>query len=153
MKKLAKGKLGEWTTARVHGMIRRNYKKKFKQKITTKEINKIWASYIEEELINNLKVGSIVHIDSESRIWVKARRRVEDKRAMALLEKGLMYSGGRVVEIKLNMGTTEYIYDIVFETRRYKHDKKIFFKPHKDLSKAVSEGILKGKLITREYVN
>ena len=72
---------------------------------------------------------------------------------MALLQKGLMYSGGRIVPLKINLSTTKYIYDIVFETKNYKHKNKIYFKPHKDLSKAVNEGILQGKLITREYVN
>jgi len=153
MKKIAKNKSEKWSTPRVHGFIKREFKTKYKKRITTPEINKIWNSYIEEEILNNLKVGTVVDLDYGSRIWVKARRRSEDKKAMALLNKGLMYSGGRVVEAKLNMSTTKYIYDIVFETRRYKHKKKIFFKPHADLSKAVSEGVLKGKLITREYVN
>lgn len=153
MKKLADKKLGEWSTPRIHGLIKRDFKRMFKQKITTPDINKIWASYIEEEILNKLKVGSVVNLDKESVIWVKARSRSEDKKAMALLSKELMYSGGRIIKAKLNLSTTEYIYDIVFETKRYKHTKKIFFQPHADLSKAVSEGILKGKLITRTYVN
>ncbi len=153
MKKIANAKQERWVTPRVHGFIKREFKTKYKKRITTPEINKIWNSYIEEEILNNLKVGAVVDLDYGSRIWVKARRRSEDKKAMALLNKGLMYSGGRVVEAKLNMSTTQYIYDIVFESRRYKHKKKIFFQPHANLSKAVSEGILKGKLITREYVN
>jgi len=153
MKKLADKKIGEWSTPRVHGLIKRDFKRRFKQRITTPDINKIWASYIEGEILNKLFVGSVVNLDTQSRIWVKARLRSEDKKAMALLNKGLMYSGGRVVEAKLNLSTTEYIYDIVFETKRYKHKKKIFFQPHADLSKVVSEGILKGKLITRTYVD
>jgi len=153
MKKLADKKIGEWSTPRVHGLIKRDFKRRFKQRITTPDINKIWTSYIEEEILSKLMVGSVVNLDTKSRIWVKARKRSEDKKAMALLHKGLMYSGGRVVEAKLNLSTTEYIYDIVFETKRYKHKKKIFFQPHSDLSKVVREGILKGKLITRTYVD
>lgn len=153
MKKIASKKMGEWSTPRVHGLIKRDFKRRFKKRITTQDINKIWASYIEEEVLNKIKIGAVSTLDAKSIIWVKARKRSEDKRAMALLNKGLMYSGGRVVKAKLNLSTTEYIYDIVFETKRYKHKKKIFFQPHGDLTKAVSEGILKGKLITRTYVN
>lgn len=153
MKKLVNKKIGEFTTHRVHGIIKRKFKKEFNKRITTKEINKIWASYIEEDVIANLKKGVVVDLAHNMRVWVKARKRIEDKRAMALLNKGLMYSGGRVVPLKINLSTTKYIYDIVFEIKNYKHKNKIYFKPHKDLSKAVSEGILTGKLITREYVN
>ena len=72
---------------------------------------------------------------------------------MALLSKGLMYKNGRIVEANMDFNTSEYIYDIVFETRRFKEKTKLYFQPHRNLSTAVRQGILKGKLITREYVN
>lgn len=138
---------------RIHFCIKRHYKIKFKEKITTPEINKIWRDYIEEEFIKTLQVGGVVNIDDNSRVWVKATPSIKKKNMMALLNKGLMYKNGRIVEANMNLSTSDYVYDIIFETRRYKHKTKLFFQPHRDLSKAVREGILKGKLITREYVN
>lgn len=149
MKKIAPVKLGRWVTPRVHGGIKRDYKKKFKEKITTQEINKIWASYVEEEVLNGLKIGKIINLDDKSRIWVKASKPIDNKKLVSLLEKGLMYVGGRVTKANMSFDSSDYIYKIVFETKRYKHTKQIFFKPHQDLRDAVKEGIKKGTLITR----
>lgn len=149
MKKIAEKKNGEFVVSRVHGLIKRKFKKEFKKRITTKEINNIWASYIEEEILNGLRVGAIIKLDNNTKIWVKATKPMENKRFVSLLEKGLMYVGGRVTEAKLNFNSSDYIYKILFETKVYKKDKKIFFKPHQDLRNAVKEGIKKGTLITR----
>lgn len=152
MKKIAPGIQNKWTTERLHFQIKKMYKRKFKQKITTPEINKIWNAYIEEEIINNLALGQVVNIDKKSRVWVKATKTIENKKVMALLEKGLMFKGGRVTEANMNLSTSEYIYDIVFESTRLKSKERLYFEPHRNLSKAVQEGILKGKLITRTHV-
>lgn len=149
MKKLVDKKLGEWSTPRVHGLIKRDFKRRFKQKITTKDINDIWNSYIEEEILNNLKIGAIINLDNQTKIWVKATKTTDSKRMMSLLEKGLTYVGGRVTKAKLNLSSSKYIYKIVLETKRYKKNKQIFFKPHQYLRDAVTEGIKKGTLITR----
>lgn len=141
-----------WTTERLHSQIKAQYKKSFKKKITTPEINKIWSSYIEEEIINNLALGQVVNIDKCNRVWVKATKTIDNKRAMALLEKGLMFNGKRVVEANMNLSTSEYIYDIVFESTKLKSKEHLYFEPHANLSKAVRQGILKGKLITRTHV-
>lgn len=153
MKKKPQHKRNMLSIPRIHYYIKRHYKIKFKEKITTPEINKIWRDYIEEEFIKTLQVGGVVSIDDNSRVWVKATPSIKKKNMMALLNKGLMYKNGRIVEANMNLSTSDYVYDIIFETRRYKHKTKLFFQPHRDLSKAVREGILKGKLITREYVN
>lgn len=146
-------KLNSWSTPRLHYFIKKRYKKAFKEKITTPEINKIWNTYLEEEVINTLAVGGVVNLDASSRIWVKASPTSQNKRFMSLLEKGFMYRNGKIVEANLNMSTSEYIYDIIFETKRWREETKLYFQPHANLSKAVRQGILKGKLITREYVN
>lgn len=149
MKRIApKNKKNTWSTPRVHHKIQGEFKKRG-LKITSPEINKIWTTYIEEEIIKTLEVGGIVYLDSKSKIWVKAKKTVENKRAMALLNKGLMYKNGRIVEANINLNSSEYIYDIVFETTRFKEKTKLYFQPHANLKKAVREGILKGKLITR----
>jgi len=153
MKKKPTYKRNMLSVPRIHYCIKRHYKTKFKEKITTPAINKIWRDYIEEEFIKTLEVGGVVNIDDNSRVWVKAIPSIKKKNMMALLNKGLMYKNGRIVEANMNLSTSDYVYDITFETRRYKHKTKLFFQPHRDLSKAVREGILKGKLITREYVN
>lgn len=153
MKRIApKNKKNAWSTPRVHHKVQKEFKRHW-LKITSPEINKIWTTYIEEEIIKTLEVGGVVYLDSESRIWVKATKTIEKKNAMALLSKGLMYKNGRIVEANMDLNTSEYIYDIVFETRRFKEKTKLYFQPHRNLSKAVRQGILKGKLITREYVN
>lgn len=153
MKVKPKKKLNVLSVPLLHFNIKKAYKKKFKEKITTPEINKIWRDYVQEEFIKTLKVGGIVNIDESSRVWVKATRTSEKKNAMSLLNKGLMYKNGRIVEANMNLSTSEYIYDIIIESKRWKQETKLYFQPHRDLSKAVREGILKGKLITREYVS
>lgn len=153
MKKIPKGIKNKWSTEFMHFQLKKEYKKKFNQKITSLEINKIWSTYVNEEIVKNLELGQVVTIDKKNKIWVKATKTVDNKRVMSLLEKGLMFNGNRIVEANFNLSTSEYIYDIVFESTRLKSKEKIYFQPHINLSKAVKEGILKGKLITRTYVN
>ena len=152
MKKIAPQIKNKWTTERLHFQIKKMYKSKFKQRITTPEINKIWSAYIEEEIVNNLELGQVVNIDNQSKMWIKATKTIENKKVMALLEKGLMFKGGRVTEANMNLSTSEYIYDIVFESTRLKSKERLYFEPHRNLTKAVQEGILKGKLLTRTHV-
>lgn len=149
MKKIPKCKTGTWYTPRVHASIRRVFKKKFKERISTPEINSIWTSYLEEEIINNLQIGAIVNIDKKTKIWVKAIPVTEHKRAMALLSKGLMYVGKRIKEADISFDSSQYIYKIMLESERFNGGTQLFFKPHKNLSNSVNEGIKKGKLITR----
>jgi len=153
MRKSLINKKNAWSTPRVHHSIKKDYKKRYKEKITTQEINKIWSDFVDEEIISKLEVGSVVNIGTDSRFWVKATRTSDNKKLMALLNKGLMYKNGRIVEANMNLSTSQYVYDIVFESRKWSHKTKLFFDPHRNLSKAVRQGILKGKLITREYVN
>lgn len=152
MKQIAPQVKNKWTTERLHSQIKKMYKVKFKQRITTPEINKIWNTYVEEEIIKNLELGQVVNIDNQSKMWVKATKTIENKKVMALLEKGLMFKGGRITKANMNLSTSEYIYDIVFESTRLKSKERLYFEPHRDLTKAVQEGILKGKLITRTHV-
>ena len=147
-----KGIINGWNTVRVNTMLRKRFKRKFKKKLLVSDISNIWKDYIKEDVLNNISKGIVSDIDNSSRIWVKATRTVDNKRFMSLLSNGLMYRRGRILEADINMNTSEYIYDIVFESKRWKSNVKLFFQPHKDLSKAVRDGILKGKLITREYV-
>lgn len=149
MKKEPVLKANKWSTPRLHYFIKKRYKKTFNKKITTLEINKIWSSYIEEEILNNLKLGAIVSLDKQTKIWVKATPITEHKRAMSLLNNGLMYVGGRVKEANISFDSSKYIYKIMLETDRYKDKLQLFFKPHKNLSSVVNEGIKQGKLITR----
>jgi hypothetical protein len=153
MKKVPYNKRFVWDTVRIHYLIRKRFKERYNRKITTKEVNAIWKTYIEEHIIKQLAVGQIVYLDKDTRIWVKATPITESKVAMSLLKKGLMYKGGRIVEAKINYDTSEYIYDIVLETRQWKHTNKLYFTPHPLIRKAVREGIIKGKLLTRTYVN
>ena len=68
---------------------------------------------------------------------------------MSLRSKGLAYRNGKIVEADINFDTSNYIYKVVYENISFKQDKKIFFKPNVKISKAVNEGIINGKLITR----
>jgi hypothetical protein len=149
MRKIPKYKLNGWSTPRLHFLIKKRYKNNFRERITTPEINKIWNSYIEEEILSNLKIGAIVKLDKQTKIWVKATPIIKHKRAMSLLTNGFMYVGGRVKEANMRFDSSKYIYKIMLETDRYKDKLQLFFKPHKNLSNVVSEGIKQGKLITR----
>ena len=149
MKKIADNVKGAWVESRVHSQIKRVYKKRYKEKITTTEIKKIWSSYVECEILEGLKVGAIVNLDKRTKIWVKATKLTDNKIVMALLDKGLMYVNGRVKEAKLNFDSSEYVYKIMLETDRFKGDTSLLFTPHQNLRNAVTEGIKKGKLITR----
>lgn len=130
-------------------LIRGAYKKQFKKTISDSEINKIWDSYINEHILPSLKKGDIVKLNDILKIWVKATPINKHKRAMALLNKGLMYVGGRIKEANISVDSSEYIYKILLEADSKSLEKKIFFKPHASLSSTVREGIKSGKLITR----
>lgn len=130
-------------------MIRRIYKKEFKKTISDSEINKIWDSYINDHILPILKKGDVVSLNGVLKIWVKATPINKHKRAMALLNKGLMYVGGRIKEANISVDSSEYIYKILLESNSEKNKKKTFFKPHTRLSSTVREGIKSGKLITR----
>lgn len=140
---------GIWNQKRVDFFIQKRYKKVFKSKIGIRDIHKIWNDYIEEVVIKPLSVGSIVKIDKRSKIWVKATPTLENKRAVALFNKGLMYSGGRIVEANLNFDNSKYIYKVVYENTSFKGNGQLFFNADQKIKKAVNEGIKQGKLLTR----
>ncbi len=129
--------------------IKRRFKKYLGVEITSKEINKIWNDWVEENIITPLSVGTIVQIDKDSTIWVKATPIYKHKRAMALLGKGKMFADGRVIDADINFDTSKYIYKVIYENRKFKGKTQLFYKPHPEISKAVNEGIINGKLITR----
>jgi hypothetical protein len=113
------------------------------------EINKIWKDWIDECVVKPLNVGTIVKLDKESKIWVKAIPVHKHKRAMSLRSKGLAYVSGKIREANINFDTSKYIYKVVFETERVNKKVKLFYKPHISIKKSVSDGIVNGKLITR----
>lgn len=141
--------IGKFSHVIVRDNIKLKLKKKHKLKITDGKINRVWKDWIEDQIINPLSVGTIVNIDDNSRIWVKAIPVYKNKRAMSLRSKGLAYRNGKIVEAEINFDTSNYIYKVVYENKCIKSDNKIFFKPHKNISKAVNKGIINGKLITR----
>jgi len=141
--------LGKFSTVILRDNIKKKLKKKHKIRITEGQINKVWRDWVEEEIIKPLSVGSVVQIDSKSKIWVKATPTYKHKRAMSLRSKGLAYRNGKIVEADINFDTSNYIYKVVYENISFKQDKKIFFKSNVKISKAVNEGIINGKLITR----
>lgn len=129
--------------------IKKIFKKEYKSKISTSEINKIWKDWIDECIVKPLNVGTIVKLDKESKIWVKAIPVHKHKRAMSLRSKGLAYVSGKIREANINFDTSKYIYKVVFETERVNKKVKLFYKPHISIKKSVSDGIVNGKLITR----
>lgn len=157
MKKAPIKKRGVWQTPRLHYFIKRSFKRKFGVKITSAEIGKIWSDYVAEDIIKPLSAGAIVKLDRKNKVkmWVKATPITEHKRAMALLKKGLTYSPSHrgVIEANLNLDTSRYIYDIVYENENYKGGFKLYYKPHPTISKAVANNIKQGKIITRFNVN
>jgi hypothetical protein len=133
----------------VDDSIKRKFKKIYKKKISTSEINKIWKDWIDECIVKPLNVGTIAKLDKESKIWVKAIPTHTHKRAVSLRSKGLAYVSGKIREANINFDTSKYIYKVVFETERFNEKIKLFYKPHINIKKSVSEGIVNGKLITR----
>lgn len=148
MKKKPTKKLSVWQIELVHYNIKLAFKRKFKKRISGREINKIWEAYVEEAIIKKLEVGGIVDLKF-AKMWVKATPTVEHNRAMSLLKQGKMFKGGMIVDANLNFDTAKYIYKIMFEAERYKGDLKVHYSPNPKISKAVNEGINKGKLLTR----
>src|SRR6478609_892906 len=138
---------GKWHPERSNHLIKTNFRKKFGTKITTPEIQKIWKDYIETYIIPNLAKGIVVKIGNKDKIWVKATPITEHKKAMALLSKGLMYRGGRIVEANINLDSSKYIYKIVYESGYKKLTDKMFFEAHPKIKKAVNESIKKGTLL------
>lgn len=129
--------------------IKKEFKKTYKKKISINEINKIWKDWVDEFVTKKLNVGSVVKLTDNNKIWVKAIPLHKHKRAMALRNKGLTYSKGRVTEANINFDTSKYIYKIMFETQKLNKKIKLFYTPHSNIKKAVNEGITNGKLITR----
>lgn len=148
MKPIPKKKRSVWQQDRLNATTRLLFKKKFKQRLNLADMQKIWSDYI-EEISKDLAKGTVVYLTKNTKIWVKATPTVENKRAMSLLEKGYMYLNGKIVPANINLDTSKYIYDIVLESNLNKECKKIYFQPHKNISKAVREGIISGKLVTR----
>lgn len=140
---------GVWQQDRVNYHIKLKLKRKHRKQISIRKISEVWQDYIQEEIIKPLSIGTPVKIDVKSMIWVKATPILEHKRAISLLKKGLMYKGGRVVEANLNFDSSKYIYKVIYENKSAKKERKLFFKPNENISKAVNEGIKAGKLLTR----
>lgn len=139
----------KFSSTLVNEAIKRRFKKYMGVEITSTEINKIWNDWIEENIITPLSVGTVVQIDKDSKIWVKATPIYKHKRAMSLLSKGKVYRNGTVVDADINFDSSRYIYKVVYENKKFKGETKLFYKAHKAISKAVNEGIINGKLITR----
>ena len=149
MKKAPHKKKRQWQSDRLHALIKIHIKRYYKKRIVGQEIQRIWNDYIQEEIIKGLEVGSVVKLDKHSTIWVKATPFVKHKKAMQLFQKGLMYQGGGIVPLNINLDTSKYIYKIMYENVGMNKEHKYYFEPHRDLKKAVNEGIKKGKLVTR----
>lgn len=133
----------------IESNIKKKFKRIYKKKISKSEINKIWSDWIDECVVKPLNVGSVVRLDKESKIWVKAIPTHKHKRAMSLRSKGLAYVSGKIREANINFDTSKYIYKVIFETERFNEKIKLFYKPHVNIKRSVSEGIVNGKLITR----
>lgn len=144
--------LSEWDNKELQTRLRKRVKRQTKVKITNREINKIWETFINEEIIPTLIINSVYNFGGGVKLWVKATPIMQHKRAVALMKKGLMYRQGRVMDAKINYDSGKYIYKIYLETRE-REGKRIFFNAHSNLKKAVRESINKNKLITRFDVN
>lgn len=148
MKPIPKKKKSVWQQDRLNATTKLLFKKKFKQRLNLADMQKIWSDYV-EEMSKDLAKGTVVNLTKNTKIWVKATPMVEHKKAMALFEKGLMYFGGKIVPANINLDTSKYIYDVVLESNLHRECKRIYFQPHKNISKTVREGIISGKLVTR----
>ena len=133
----------------INSNIRNSFKKRYKLKVSDRDINKVWSEWVTECISEPLELGIVVNIDSSSKIWVKAIPVNKHKRAMALRDKGLAYVGRRITKANINFDTSKYIYKVVYENTKFKYDTKVFFKPHANISKSVSKGINRGKILNR----
>jgi hypothetical protein len=149
VKKRPAKKRSEWSTERLHSIIKQTCKRRYKAKITGREINKIWSDFVDEHINKGLEVGSIVNLKEFAKIWVKATPILEHKVAVSLLKRGKMFKDKMVVDANINLDSSDYIYKIMFEPLKYKGDIKVYFKPNASLKKAVYNGIKERKLITR----
>jgi len=149
MRKVPNRKLGVWQSDRLHAKITYFFKRYYKVRINGQEAQRIWNDYIQEEIIKPLSVGAVVKLTPRTTMWVKATPILEHKKAMSLFKKGLMFQNGKIFPININFDTSKYIYEVMFESECMNKDYKLYFKPHPTISKAVHEGVTKGKLITR----
>lgn len=149
VKKRPAKKRSEWSTERLHSIIKQTCKRRYKAKITGREINKIWSDFIDEHINKGLEVGSIVNLKEFAKIWVKATPILEHKTASALLKRGKIMKGRMIVDANINLSSSDYIYKIMFEPLKYKGDIKVYFKAADSLRNAVNKGIEERKLITR----
>lgn len=144
--------LSEWDNKELQTRLKKSARRKTKVKITNRDVNKIWETFIDEEIIPALVINSVYDFGGGVKLWVKATPIMQHKRAVALMKKNLMYRQGRIMPVKINYDTGKYIYKIYLEIKN-REGKKIFFNAHSNLKKVVTESINKNKLITRFDVN
>lgn len=129
--------------------IRAYFRKKYKLKVSDRDINKVWSEWVQMCISEPLGLGRVVEMDKSSKIFVKAIPINKHKRAIALREKGLAYVGGRITKANINFDTSKYIYKVVYESSKFKQGTKVFFKPHQNISKEVNKGVNRGKILNR----
>lgn len=126
-------------------IVMRSFKKKFKKKIGVRKINSIMKDFFINDIGGELAKGKSFKWNSLE-FSVETTHVTDNKRFMTLLDKGLMISNGRVVKANVNQDTFGFINKIILKV---KDRDDVYFTPHKNLKKAVIEGIISGKLVTR----
>lgn len=113
---------------KVKARIKRQYRERFKQKISLSEIDEIWKAWLELVLVPKLLAGRKVEIINGFNLEVVGRR-IEDMPAVdRLFKNGLtVYANGRVKDGgNLNPMKRGFVYKIECNNSHFKNGKLYF---------------------------
>lgn len=120
---------------KVKARLRKQYRKKFKESISVKEINEIWRAYLEDVVISQLLKGKKVVIINGFEIEVIGRPVVENEKIARLFANGMQVYRNGVVKPATGLSKTRrgYYYKIECKNSNFKNGT-LFFKANRKIS-------------------
>lgn len=132
----------------------KSFKKKFKKEIKSREIKKIWDTFLKVKIIDPVVAGKLVKIDKNSTIQVIGKPIEEDKNFYQMLLRGKMVRRDGVIKMaERNPKRKDFIYKIVYKNKT-REGKKLYFKADAAFSKQVRDSLNNTNTFYKiDYVN
>ncbi len=118
--------------------IQKQYRKKFKEKVSLTEIDEIWKAYVDSAITARLVRGRKVEIITGFGLEVVGRRVIDNDAIRRLFENGLqIYPSGVLTPAKmLSPMRREYYYKIECNNSNFKSGK-LYFKADEEIRQKV----------------
>src|SRR6185369_4452835 len=120
---------------------------KYKKTIKLTDLDKVWNSWVEYNIVRPLlKYGSVV-VDDKFSIEIIGKRIENDARALSLLSKGIAVtsSGFKINAEVLSRNRPGVLYKIVVTDKNYKG--QLIFEPDRKLKKRVREHLINSQQV------